>query len=46
MEGFKLDVIGCHVDVKVVPMIITKKRILFIYFDLNSFMSITNIKLI
>ena len=43
---FVLDVIGCHADVQVVPMIVIyQEKILFTYFDFNSFTSIINIKL-
>ena len=42
-----LDVIGRHVGVQVLPMIIIyQKKILFTYFDLNSFTSVINIRLV
>ena len=44
---FARNVVGCHVGAQVVPMIIIyQQKILFTYFDLNYFTSITNIKLI
>ena len=44
---FVLDVIGCHVGVQVVPMIVIyQEKILFTYFDFNSFTSIINITLV
>ena len=46
-RGFARDVSGCHVGVQVVPMIIIyQEKILLTYFNLNSFTSVINIKLI
>ena len=44
---FALDVIGCHAGVQVIPiMTIYQEKILFTYFDLNSYTSVTNIELV